>query len=453
MSNDALQSYGYEQQLKRTLGFWQVVAYGMIFVCPMAAMTVYGYVAQTSNGMDSLVYIIGLAAMFFTALSYGKMIRQFPLAGSVYTYVQRAVNPHVGFLAGWLILIDYALIPAFITAFAGLWVNMLLPAVPIWLAIAVFVVWNTVMNILGVEFGAKIHFTLLGLQGLAILAFVVVGIAYIAGGGARLTLDPIYQAGKINLDFIAAATSVAIVSFLGFDAMTTLAEETQDAPAVIPRAIPTTLILLGFVFLVQTYVASLIHPGSEGLNPDTAFFDIATVAAGGGQWLQNGLLIVLILALGVGVAFVSQSAAARILFSMGRDQIIPGFFGRVQSRFQTPSVALIFMGLLTFVLAVALSIETLISLVNFGALTSFMILNLAVIWFFYVKKGGRSLQDTLHYLLFPGIGFLIITYVWYGLDSVTKVAGLVWLAVGLLIGATKSKGYKEVPDALKHLGL
>ncbi len=452
MAEKTLEQYGYKQELKRSLGFWGVVVYGIIFTCPMAAMQMFGFVGQYANGLDSLVYIIGIVGMVFTALSYGRCIREWPIAGSVFSYVQRTINPHVGFIAGWLILIDYALIPALVLSIGALFLNMLIPSIPIWLALLISVLVDTVINYVGVELADKENMALFIIQLAGIAAFLVTGVIYIwkGGGAVAFNLDPIFQASKFHIDFIATALSIAVVTLLGFDAMTTLAEETEHPQKFIPPGMIVTLMIIGFLFIAETYIARLIHPAIEGFEPETGFIN-AIVMAIGGEPLKIYILIAFVLSLAFGTALNSQLAASRILYSMGRDKLIPGIFGKVHPKYKTPFVATITFGIVTFAIANLIGIESLSKLVNYGAMTSYMMLNVAVFWFFFIKKGHRGLGGFFNHLLFPFMGFIVIAYVWYGFDPITKIAGTCWLILGIIYGAVKSKGYRVVPEALMKL--
>jgi amino acid transporter len=264
-------------------------------------------------------------------------------------------------------------------------------------------------------------------------------------------MAPLFQAEHVNLGFVATATSIAVLSFLGFDGISTLSEETKNPKKTVGRATVAALIILGLIFMLETYMAALIHPNYEGLDPDMGFFDIAREA--GGSFLYYMLIIVNVLAVGIANALAAQSAISRILFSMSRDKLLPGsnFLGKIHPKFQTPLNATVFVGLLSVIAANVLSIETIIKFVNFGALTSFMLLNLTVFIYFYIKKKERGLSGFFKYVLFPLFGFAIIAYVWSGFDKMTFVVGFSWLAIGIVVGAIKSKGYKEVPAALSEL--
>lgn len=198
-------------------------------------------------------------------------------------------------------------------------------------------------------------------------------------------------------------------------------------------------------------MAALIHPNYADLDPDMGFFDIAREA--GGDFLYYLLIIVNVVAAAIANALAAQSAISRILYSMSRDKLLPasGFLGKIHEKYKTPLNATLFVAGLSIVVSLTLSIETIIKFVNFGALTSFMLLNVTVFLYFFIKKKQRDVQGFFKYLLFPLIGFSIIAYVWSGFDKLTLIAGFSWLAIGIVVGAIKSKGYKEVPEAFKNI--
>lgn len=443
MREDPSTDTGYGQELDRSLKLRHLLAYGMVFMVPIAPMSIYGYVARQSHGMAPLVYLIGIVAMVFTALSYKYMSAEFPIAGSVYSYVQRGLNRYVGFIAGWLILADYLLVPSLLYSFAATWLYDLVPAIPAFVWILVFVGFNTLINVLGIRLQAKTNFVLLAVELVALAVFLGFGLYFVlgrGGGAGHLSIRPFFQPEHLNLNFLATATSIAVLSFLGFDAISTLAEETTDPRKMIGRATLWALVLLGSIFMLQTYVAALIHPGARDLSASMGFFDVAREA--GGQALYVLLLAVSIVAVGIANALVAQSAISRILYSMGRDRILPfsGFLSYVHPRRKTPVNATILVGAVSILIAEFLGKETIIKFVNFGALTAFMLLHIAVFVHFYIRKRRRT--QVIRYLLFPLLGLLIVGYVWSGFDRVTFLFGGVWLLVGIVLGAFRYRQFQ-----------
>lgn len=437
-------SIEYRQELDRTLSLRHLVVYGMISMVPIAPMALYGFVAQQNFGMVPLVFLVGIVAMLFTALSYKRLSGAFPIAGSVYAYVQRGWHPYLGFLAGWMILADYLLIPALLYVFSASWLHGLLPEVPTWAWVLAFVVFNTVVNVLGIKLQAKAHFILLFIELVVLALFLgfAIDFVFIAGHGTGgWSIVPFYQPQHVNAGFIATATSIAVLSFLGFDAISTLAEETRDPRKTVGNATVLVLLMLGVIFIGQTYLAALAHPDYRSLDANLGFFQIGREV--GGAWLYVLLIIVNVIASGIANALSSQLAISRILYSMGRDRVLPAstFLSAVHPRLKTPVNATLLVAVLSIVLALLVPEEVTLKLVNFGALTAFMLLNITVFVFFYLKQ--KRYRQIFSYLVFPAIGLLVVGFVWLGFDRTTFVFGGAWLLVGAVLGVFKYKTFKS----------
>ncbi|MCR4433155.1 MAG: APC family permease [bacterium] len=443
-----VEEFGYKQELKRVLSFWDLLVYGLVFMVPIAPMGIYGVVAQASKGMVPLTYIIGAVAMVFTALSYWRMAQAYPIAGSVYSYVQRGISPHVGFIAGWTILLDYILVPALVYLVSGLWLSAEFPAIPFWVWIIAFIVLNTILNVLGIDIMAKAMWIMLGIELLAFLAFVIAAIIAIANGAATFTFKPFFDPENFSWSFVLTATSISVLSYLGFDAISTLAEETRDPKRMIGRSMVAALGLLAFFFVIQTWLAGCIWPDYNSFpNPDVAFFHIAEKA--GGAVVRVLCLIGTVLAWGVGDGLASQAAVSRILYGMARDEQLPPFLAKVSAKYKTPWVATIVVAVITLPIAVLLPLDKLSSLVNFGALTAFLFLHVTVVSNYIIKGKQFSFRDIFNYLLLPLIGFVIIGFVWVSLDALAKTLGFIWLGVGLVLLVIVTRGFKKVPPALQ----
>ncbi|MBP1761488.1 MAG: porin [Firmicutes bacterium] len=451
-NNGGIEKFGYKQELKRALTLKDIVLYGMLFMVIIAPQSIYGEIQLASGGLTPLVYLVGAIAISFTALSYMLMSNRFPIAGSVYAYVQRGINPHIGFIAGWLILLDYVFVPSLLYVMVAGWGVALIPAIPWFVWILIFVIFNTIVNVRGMEMTKGVDWVMFFIESGILLVFVIVGLKYVLGGGGygSLSVAPFYQPGKIDLNFIAAATSIACLSFLGFDGMSTLAEETVKPEKTVGKGIVIALIGITVVFLLQTYVAALIQPDWKNIDPATGFFDAA--AAAGGETLRIILLVINILAVGVANIMAAQTATARMLYGMGRDGVIPKIFAKIHPKYQTPYVGTIIIGLISCILPLFMSLSQLVRLVNFGALSSFILLNVAVFVFFFIKEKRRTtFGDILKYLISPICGVAILMFVFSGFESLTYIIGFSWLVIGIIIGAVKSKGYKEVPEAFRKL--
>jgi amino acid transporter len=322
----------------------------------------------------------------------------------------------------------------------------------------IFVLINGFITFRGIKFTAIVDWVFFAIEIATVLAFVAVGIAFITGPNWNPApdfnvIDPIFDAGKIDLGFIAAAASIACLSFLGFDGISTLAEETKNPGKTVGKATLLSLLFIGVIFIALTWVAEIIWGGQpvtdETKMADTGFFDIAEQA--GGMWLRMVVMLVLIIASGIPNAVAAQSAITRILFSMSRDGTMPGFMRKVHPKYKTPYLTIIFISVFTLG-ASFIGSEQLTRLVNFGGISSFIVLNFAVFWFFFIKEKQRnSVKDWIRYLVCPVVGMFILGFVWSGFPPLTLIVGFVWLAIGIVVGAVRSKGYKEVPPAFQDL--
>ena len=453
-SGGNLEQFGYKQELNRGMGLLDVVLYGVLFMVIIAPQSIFGTIQQNSHGMTPLVYIIGFVAILFTAMSYMRMSKRFPIAGSVYSYVQRGINPHVGFIAGWLILLDYVLVPSLLIVMVMNWGTALIPNSPAWLWAVVFIAFNTFVNIRGIQMNRGVDWVIFVVEVVAVIAFIALGCQFVMGGGGAggFVLDPIYQEGQVDAHFIASGISIAALSFLGFDGMSTLAEETREPEKNIGKGMIIALSIIIVVFVAQTYIAAIVQPDWANTDPDMGFFD--SVLLVGGPVFYKIMLVVNIVAVGIANIINAQLASSRLLYSMGRDGVIPRVFGKVHPKFKTPWFASVFLGVLTLCISLPLVdyMSVLAGFVNFGALSSFILLNFATFLFFFVKeKRCKSFGDVVKYLICPWIGIAILAYVFTGFELTTYAVGIVWLVIGLVIGAVKSKGYKEVPEAFKNL--
>jgi amino acid transporter len=443
----SIEEFGYKDQLHRALTTKDLVIYGMIFMVPIAPYSVFGFVYSDAKGMVPLAYLVGLVGMFFTAMSYASMSRAFPLAGSVYTYAQRGLHEAAGFFSGWLILLDYILIPSLLYLFSAVALRPLFPAVPAWIWLVGFIAFNAAVNFVGIHFTARVNRYMLIMELVIVALFVVLGLTALYGGAGagRLTLKPIYDAHAFSLATVAGATSIAVLSFLGFDGISTLSEENRGGRDAVGRATVLALLLVGALFMLQTWIATDLSAGMHFGSPETAFYEIAERA--GGAWLRLVTIIAVVIATAIANAMAAQAAVSRILFAMARDGKLPSILAKVHPRFKTPYVStLVVAGVSLLVgLLFAERIDDLTRVVNFGALTGFVLLHLSVINHYLIR--GRS-GDWLRHLVFPLIGMLIIAYVLYEMDRAAKILGLGWIVIGAFYYLVLTLWIKK-PVALK----
>jgi amino acid transporter len=427
----SLQEFGYQEQLRRALTLKDLIIFGMIFMVPIAPYSVFGFVWDDAKGMVPLAFLLGLVGMAFTALSYAAMSRAFPLAGSVYTYAHRGLHEVAGFFAGWLILLDYILIPSLLYLVSAVALQPILPAVPGWIWLVGFIAFNAVVNLIGIQFTARVNRYMLAMELAALALFIAVGLVALYGGvgAGRLTLKPIYDPQAFSLATVAGATSIAVLSFLGFDGISTLAEENRASQSAVGRATLLSLLLIGVLFMLQTWIATDLARGMQFGSPATAFYEVAERA--GGAWLRLITIIAVVLSSAIANAIAAQAAVSRILFAMARDGKLPAILAKVHPRYQTPYVSTLAVAGVSLVVGLIFAdrIDDLARIVNFGALTGFVLLHLSVINHYFVRE--RS-GDWLKHVLFPLAGLLIIVYVLYEMDRSAKIIGACWIAIGVI---------------------
>ncbi|MBG0828968.1 APC family permease [Planomonospora sp. ID67723] len=454
-TDPSLEHFGYQQELRRSLSFTDLLVYGLIFMVPIAPFGIFGSVYQGSGGMVALAYVIGMVAMAFTALSYAQMARAFPMAGSVYTYAGRGIAAPVGFLAGWVILLDYVLVPALLYLIASFAMASFVPAVPVWGWLIIFVLLNTAVNYAGIQMTARI--TRIMLVGeLAVLAvFLVVGLIALARGKAQTgALSPLFDSSTFSWPLVFGAVSIAVLSFLGFDGISMLAEENREDSRQLGRSMVAALGLAGVLFVAQTWVGALLTPDREKLltggDPaGTAFYDMAEFA--GGHWLGVLTAVATAIAWGFANSLVAQAATSRLLFAMARDRQLPRFLARVDPVRRVPVNATLLVAAIS--LAVGLYLTTrddgigLISgLVNFGAMTAFLALHVSVVVHHVLRRGSR---DWWRHLVAPATGFAILVYVVVNASIAAQALGLAWLGLGVVVlGASYALGRRPTLSGL-----
>ena len=442
----SLESFGYEQELHRSVATVDLVIYGLVFMVPIAPWAIFGTVYNSASGMVPLVYVIGLVAMVFTATAYAQMAKSFPLAGSVFSYVGRGIHPGAGFFAGWAILLDYLLVPTLLYVFAAESMIGLFPSTPRWMWAIVFVIVNTIINLLGVD-------SLKMANRAFLVIFVVIAVRAISGGSlpnVGWSTAPIWNPDVVTAPLIASALSIAVLSFLGFDGISTLAEESTGKRNPAGKAMIVSLFIVAFLFIAQTWLASLLAGGRESFSDDeagNAFFHLVEAASNTG-WM-NAFFVVNVLAVGFANAMAAQAATSRLLYSMSRDRQLPGFLSKISSR-QVPINAILVVSAISIVLVLFFvgQIGLISSLVNFGALFAFCLLHVSVVWYYI---GHKKSKNYLLHLVVPTLGFLIIGYVLFNADPLAKIGGIVWLAIGavvFIVNKVTGRGVPEFRDEL-----
>lgn len=442
--NDQTQQISSNQQLKRVLKLKDLAIYGIAFMTPIAPAYIYGSASATTGGTLAMAYLIAMVAMLFTAISYGRMAGAFPVAGSTYSYTQKGINHHLGFFAGWAIYLDYVLVPLIVFITGALYANAAVPEIPffVWVLIIAGVV--TVVNCIGVQMAAKTNLVLVAVMGAIVVMFIIVCAKAVLGGAGEGTLissKPFFIPGVTNVNVLVAGGALACFSFLGFDSITTMAEEALRPKKDIGRAAIIACIAGGAIFILQAYVAQLAWPDYTTFeSPDTALFEVAQMAGG---TVMSGLYTFAVILSTFTAGIAGQSSAARLMYGMGRDEVLPKkFFTYLHPKYQTPILNIMIMCVIGIVGSLLLDLTLVCELMNFGGLFGFMCVNLSVIVYFFFRKKEKNI---IKYLILPALGFIICCYLWLNLSKLAFIVGFSWLLIGFIFAAVSTKGFKIKP--------
>ncbi|WP_030969407.1 APC family permease [Streptomyces sp. NRRL S-1824] len=427
--------------LRRTLGFRDLVVYGLLFIAPMAPVGVFGTLDAKSDGAVALVYLAATVVMGFTAFSYAQMVRVAPLAGSVFTYARKGLGEGPGFIAGWMAMLDYLLIPAVAYLFSGIAMNSLVPEVSRWVWTALAVVITTLLNLWGVRAAARVGFAVLAMEIVVLLVFLVSAVVVLVQDGAqRGWWTPFTGDSGFSLRAVLGAVSVAVLSYLGFDAIASFAEEATGGSEKVARALLFCLVLAGVLFVAQGYLAALLEPmtsadlAAEPARQGSAFYDTVDFAVG--TWLHD--LVAISKAIGAAfAALAGQAAAGRLLFAMSREQRLPSLLARIDPRSGVPRAAILIAAAVTLVAAVWAArrddgLDHLVSVVDIGALTAFALLHASVVGWFAVRRMDGPPSWWRHVLV-PVVGAGVLIAVILSATASAQVVGVCWLGVGLVV--------------------
>lgn len=437
-------------KLDRTLGLWSVVLFGLAYMTPMIVFGTFGALASASQGTTAMAYFIAALAIFLTAASYGVMARVYPVAGSAYTYARRSLNSGVGFLVGWAVLLDYFFLPMVIWLIGAAYLTAAFPAVPAWMWIVGFIVLTTAINVIGIAFANRVNVVLMLVQLSVLVAFVALAARYVAalnGAGGLASVRPFFEAG-VPFSASVAGAAIAAYSFLGFDAVSTLTEETREPTRTMPKAIMIIAVIGGLLFTGSAYITQLAHPGGTFASVDSAASEIALMIGG-------DLFVTVFLATLVVAQFTSglaaQASVGRLLFAMGRDGVLPaGLFGKLHETWRTPVLNLVFVGVVGL-LALTLDVTTSTSFINFGAFLAFTAVKVSVIAL-YLKGNAivRPLGPVLG-LAVPAAGALCDLFLLWNLDSHAKLLGVLWLAIGIAYLAYLTRFFQLAPPEVEFV--
>lgn len=428
--------------LKRALRYWDLIIFGIILVQPTAPMPVFGVIYKASRGHVVMAIGFALFAMLLTAFSYGRMARAFPKGGSAFTYVSQGLHPSLGYMAGWCMALDYILNPLICTIWCSRAALNFVPWIPYAVWVLFFAALFTALNLRGVETSARINATVAAGLGVVILLFVAAALRYLFHlheTNAAFYLDPFYHRATFSSRDVFHGTSIAVLTYIGFDGISTLADEAHNPSRTIPRAIVATCLITGILAAIEVYLGQLVWPrGMAFPDIDTAFVAVAKRAGGPLLFvIVNGAL--LIATIGSGMA--AQLGAARLLFTMGEDGALPRkFFGALQPKRRIPQNNVLLIGAIVLAGALALSYEVGAELLNYGALLAFMGVNVASAMLAWRAKDRKQWLPMAGSLL----GFAVCLFLWMHLGKMALTVGSVWAVCGILLWLLRGRQTKGI---------
>lgn len=433
-------------KLRRVLGLTDLILYGIVLIMPIAPIPLFGVAQKLSNGHAVTTILLAMVAMTFTAFSYGRMAALYPAAGSAYTYVGRGLHPHLGFLAGWAMFLDYLLVPLICTIYGALTVQRLVPQVPYWVWALAFALVMTAVNLRGIRSTATANMTMMVIMTGVVLVFIYLAVRFLFrahGWSGLISSQPFYNPATFSFPAIATATSVAALTYGGFDGVTTLAEEVRNPRRNVLLATVFVCLFTGVFGGLQVYLGQQIRPDYRSFqNLETAFLDISSDV--GGKWLFQAMAGILIVA-NIGSGLSAQAGVSRLLYGMGRDGVLPRrFFAHLSPKRGAPDWNICLVGALAFLGALLLDYEQSAELINFGAFLAFMGVNAAAVRQFWFRRPSSS-RSFFGALLIPGLGFLFCLTIWLSLQTPAKIMGGIWFAAGLTYDGIKTGGFRRSP--------
>ena len=424
-------------RFRTSMGMTALILFGLAYMVPLAVFTTYGLVTQMTKGHLPTAYLLTLAAMLLTAYSYGRMVQAHPYSGSVYTYTRKAFGSHIGFITGWTLLLDYIFLPLLSYLLIGIYMAEYFPAIPAWVWVLGSIALVTFLNLIGIESITRVNWLLVLLQLVFIVVFVALSIRNLGSQAAPPSLLAPFHHEGFSVPLIMTGAAVLCLSFLGFDAVSTMAEETSNPTYRIPMAILAVSLIGGLLFLVVSYCAQMVFPDwGSFVDPDSASVDVMRRV--GGELLVTAFTATYVAGC-FASAMVSQASVSRVLFAMGRDGALPRAFGQLATKKRVPAVAIVVVSLLSLV-ALVITLDTVANMISFGALFAFSAVNLAVVKHYLVDHRLRGAGNYLLYGVVPGLGFLSTLWLWSSLTRLSFSIGLCWMGLGLvvLLGLTRA---------------
>ncbi|MBQ6400700.1 MAG: APC family permease [Firmicutes bacterium] len=440
-------------ELKRTLSIPLLIGFGLAYLAPTVVFNYYGIWTVDTGGMYPLCLLITTVLMTITAYSYTRMVKAYPQAGSAYVYVNKSVQPHVGFLTGWVMLLDYLLLPMVCYLLLGIYINEYFPAIPVWVIVVTLAAFGAIINIIGAKTASIVDTIIIIAQIAFTLVTIILCVAYVAGGNGAGTIfsgKAFINAEAFDITSILRCSAILCVSFVGFDAVTTMAEETKDPEKAMTPAIMGTCVGAGILFFITAYAMNIAWPEAVAQiqDPDTGVFEFFPAI---NKAFMADVFFVVDNCASLVCAMAGMGAVSRLLLGMGRDNILPKkFFGHISPKFHTPVYNILLVSVIGCTgIFYADNLMGAAELVSFGCILGFIMVNISVYMHFYRHEGLRDgTKNKIMYLVLPLLGAIVLAVAFIFVGNGAKILGCIWLGIGLVYLAIKTRGFKELPPEM-----
>src|SRR3954467_8956797 len=436
-------------ELKRSVTAIQLTAMGIGAIIGTGIFVVIGKGAGVAGAGVILSFVLAAIACTFSALSYAELASSIPVSGSAYTYSYATMGELVAFIIGWDLILEYGVSVAAVAVGWGGNVNAFLDsafgfALPDAIAKspeaggvfnlpAVFiVVFITFLLVRGTRESARVNMIMVGVKILILLFFVVAALTAFSTANFH-NFSPHGTSG------ITSAAGVIFFAYIGFDAVATGSEESNNPGRDLPIAIVGSLVISTVLYVLVAVSAVGVAPIGVMASSDAPL--AAALQKGTGiDWAAAVLSFGALIAI-TSVVLVVMYGQTRIFFAMCRDGLMPRSFATVHPRYGTPAKLTIAFGTLIAILAALVPLSEIVKLVNIGTLFAFILVNIGVIILRRTKPDMDRPFRTPLVPIFPLIGVALCLYLMKDLPGTTWIRFVVWLAVGLVIYATY--GYKH----------
>ena len=425
----------YEQELSRDLNIWHLTAFGMNYILPFSPAIILGILAKESGKTVALPYLLACVVMLFTANSYIYMVKRNPVAGSLYSYVDSLLGRKIGFLAGWILFLDYILVPTVVAVSAVYYLQHYFPSVSYSVLLTGYVLITGAVNLFGIRLIANV-----GLVFLALAEIVLVSCFIMFGHHITQSHHSLLSADAFEFKSISAlftATTLAVLGYLGYDAISTLAEEAKNPLKDVPRAIIFSVIISTCTMFLSGYFAVLAMPNLAVHFDNLAWVNNAMyyiVYDAGGKLFSAMFTAGVLLSMAV-FNVVSTAAGARLLYGMGRDRVIPrSIFAKVNKRFKTPHYNILLIIGIELIVGHLSSLDNIANIINFGAIAAFTILNFGVFYRLmshYPNSTAHPFKKMIT-IMMPFLGVVSMLILIVLMQRITLIIGFAWVGLGVI---------------------